>query len=46
MTSIRNTPIADRSAIVIVALLTAVFAFIAYQPWRLYFFGDTWDILL
>ncbi len=45
MTSIRNTPIADRSAIVIVALLTAVFAFIAYQPWRLYFFGDTWDIL-
>src|SRR5580704_10951555 len=29
----------------IVALITVLFCLVAYRPFELYFFGDTWDIL-
>jgi hypothetical protein len=35
----------DYAALGLVALVSVLFSLIAYRPFQLYFFGDTWDIL-
>jgi len=36
----------DRVGYLSVVSLTGLFCFVAYRPWHLYFFGDSWDLLM